>query len=666
MADDLDQFVAPRYRSAGRRPEARNDRRASADAPLAALRGALAGVAGAPGDIESFIRMLPGLSEETVLPTSDDIEKRLPFREASNTPVGRAFTEVGKVGGGFYTGPGSPLRALAKLPQSVRKAGRDFAVASGQPAVNVVKNKGGNWINGVGGVERELAQLKRDSTADIFDRLPANIQKEVDAEAGIEELIKRYPKEWSAAQDPIDQWIDKQLTRYIKNEMATPEDPIRALAEQGITHATIEDVTAPSLWKAREERGFPREGMGQSDLAKAWESASDRPISTASAGAYARPLSETERKMGLSALTDDNPWLLKVPPNTPVHAIEGRDFAENLGFRHLIDELRNATNPDSGLPRELLLKYSSLPQVSVPQAVQRVHDINAWRAAQKAEADLARANNAATVLYKDYPDKGFRWVELKMPEKTGKTVQISKPAANLDEEMDMIEEIGRPDFLGGAGDEAVYNARVQSEIAGRSGDEAEKLLRDALKYEGETMGHCVGGGDYCHKILAGEGRIFSLRDAKGQPHVTIETRPFQEDIRQLPDHVLDAFDEASAPGPNQFQGSPEDFVNLHYPELAARLNDKIESIVQIKGKANRAPNEEYLPMVQDFVRSGKWSKVHDLENAGLRFNPETKTYDLIDPKQGFAQGGVVGGQETGYNSARIDALAQQLDAELFQ
>lgn len=61
------------YRSAGRRPESQQDRRASADAPLAALRGFLSGVVGAPGDLESLVRMLPGLSSRTILPTSEEL-----------------------------------------------------------------------------------------------------------------------------------------------------------------------------------------------------------------------------------------------------------------------------------------------------------------------------------------------------------------------------------------------------------------------------------------------------------------------------------------------------------------------------------------------------------------------------------------------------------------
>jgi hypothetical protein len=111
-------------------------------------------------------------------------------------------------------------------------------------------------------------------------------------------------------------------------------------------------------------------------------------------------------------------------------------------------------------------------------------------------------------------------------------------------------------------------------------------LADALKYEGETMGHCVGG--YCPDVVAGKTRIYSLRDAKGQPHVTIEVRPGE-----------------SLQGLAAYQA--------RYPE-----GNIPSEIVQIKGKGNRKPNEEYLPFVQDFVRSGQWSDVGDIQNTGMR------------------------------------------------
>ena len=100
--------------------------------------------------------------------------------------------------------------------------------------------------------------------------------------------------------------------------------------------------------------------------------------------------------------------------------------------------------------------------------------------------------------------------------------------------------------------------------------------------------------------------MYSLRDAKGEPHATIEvgsSQPYR------------AFDEVNSGVPN-----PPD------------------RITQIKGKSNRAPNDEYLPYVQDFVKSGKWSDVNDLHNTGLLpfkggYTTKKELEELVKPAQ---------------------------------
>ena len=329
---------------------------------------------------------------------------------------------------------------------------------------------------------------------------------------------------------------------------------------------------------------------------------------------------------GPSPWVEGNPWLAKVPPEVPVHRINsGYRPADDLGFNHLIDELRNSLNPESGLPKELLMRYQDLPKVTVPQAAERVAQINAWRAAQKREADLLTANNAATVLHKEYPEKGLKWVEMKVPEGTN------------------------PAYLG--------NKKYEDPLV--------NTLADALKYEGDQMAHCVGG--YCPDVLEGRSRIFSLRDAKGKPHTTIEVRPGEYARADLSEDQFELVrDLARKRGvvPNQ------SILREALPELP----DLPSIIKQIKGFKNGKPDDEYLPYVQDFVKSGKWSDVGDLQNTGLIRHPETgewvtgasRRQEVLDEiareQQGFAQGGLV---STGYNPELVNARAAQLEAELF-
>lgn len=51
-----------------------------------------------------------------------------------------------------------------------------------------------------------------------------------------------------------------------------------------------------------------------------------------------------------------------------------------------------------------------------------------------------------------------------------------------------------------------------------------------LKDEGHVMQHCVGG--YCDDVASGKSQIFSLRDADGNPHATIEWQP-PEDAKSM-------------------------------------------------------------------------------------------------------------------------------------
>jgi hypothetical protein len=378
--------------------------------------------------------------------------------------------------------------ALARVPRAakfaVTQAAKDFAHASAAGVPHVIKPKGGNWL--AGSVENAVEPMR------TYMPNPEDVRA-----AG---MNPDTPARYSA--DAMNKWIDTKLAKYVKNEMATPEDPIRALAEKGITHAELapeRSYYAPDFRARRRSVDFPEEGMGVSPEARAWEFAADDVIHNLPAGdrlAISSPPTAQARLLG------QNPWIAKVPPETMTYGVYGRNFEGQTQFEHLTDELRNAINPESGLPQHLLWKYQDLDKVTVPQAVQRVHDINTWRAAQKAEADALRANNAAAFTHKDYEDAPYKWVELKKPDElpegwTKRTKQGSSQEEWLTPEGRLTEDNVDP--------------RISS-------------LEDALKYEGETMGHCVGR--YCEDVLQGNSRIFSLRNKKtGEPHATIEVSP---------------------------------------------------------------------------------------------------------------------------------------------
>lgn len=518
----------------------------------------------------------------------------------------------------------SPLGALAA--KGAARAARPVARAAGE-AVNramltgegplakalapvapmpVVKPKGGNWL--AGSIESAVEPLK--PRVNTYQETPQVLEKygltsEQLLEIPRAERLKMYeefltPENRAAL--ATERWLDTKLAKYIKNEMATPEDPLRRLIqERGISHVPEETlleaqaIEPMSVGRAREAAGFPEEGFAQREhaergwplgaeedrtrMAAGWEALADEAIGTYRAGS--RMFSDPELPV-----VQENPWLTKVPPETPVYST-GPMSVVDLDFRHLVDELRNALDPATDLPRELRLQPKDLDKITVPDAVERVAKINAWRAEQKAAADLARANNAASVEYRAYQtvpgtdlpnEKGLRWVELRAP---------SNESMPLEERKALI-------------------ARLRAE-GGDPETWPRKQLEAALKYEGDTMGHCVGG--YCPEVISGEKRIFSLRDAKGEPHVTIEVAPSRDPSI--------TFSEARARAAEEGLATNDD-------ELTARADEIIRStlgppdIIQIKGKQNRAPKDDYLPFVQDFVKSSDWGRVGDPQNAGLR------------------------------------------------
>ncbi len=106
---------------------------------------------------------------------------------------------------------------------------------------------------------------------------------------------------------------------------------------------------------------------------------------------------------------------------------------------------------------------------------------------------------------------------------------------------------------------------------------------EALDFESEYMGHCVGKGMYDKGVKDGSIKIYSLRDENGEPHATFEVHG-----------------------------------NL---------------IEQCKGKQDKAPVAKYRPYVQEFVRTKKFDIGGDMQNIGL-IKHNRKYYDLFNLPKG--------------------------------
>jgi hypothetical protein len=520
---------------------------------------------------------------------------------------------------------------------------REMVMAMGaNTQSNVIKPYGGNWLGGgeqLGIPENDLRRLK------------AKVGYSIEPEKQLAKMQERYTPEAMESLSPelrvpvdramkeitdaiaINKWIDGNLTNYVKKEMGTPDDPVRKLAEQGITHTELraDPDRMEYLQAIRKAEGFPAEGMAQSPLAKQWENITDDSIRVSKAGkiqgaagiservaqaraevdAYTKELDKNflermrdhtgndifslkevemltrmpeiqkaeilgdtrykelkenlyelmAREQGFEKRAGElNPFVSKLDPETRLYS--GSTY--ELGFDHIIDVLKE----DIAAGR---IRPEQLNKVSMEQAVRRTYEY---------DQELAKKMNAARLtaraelpVYKEYPE-GLKWVELNRPgdfaaesDAMGHSVRGYEPPE------------GHPDWTKGSGD------------SGYSG-----------------YGH--GGWE---AIKSGNAKVYSLIDSKGEPHVTVETHPSKYALR------WDVVKEYMPAAEQEAKQLPNGYTDRDVSDIAMRMAKENEppSISQIKGKQNAAPKADYLPFVQDFVRSGKWSDVGDFSNTGL-------------------------------------------------
>jgi hypothetical protein len=628
----------------GKRREDRQDREAAKSFPVDLARGAVAGFVGMPADILN----IPGAVYSAVTDKdlykipygSEDILKSLPF--GTETPAGQFASGLGILGGGsanigpairgvkagargaLAAGRAGARMAERVVPQIMERGGAGADVLSGLAQgsrSNVIKPKGGNWLGG--SVERALEKLKRDTAAgndpaEMLSRMRERYTPEEIAKLP-EGVMKQHVLNSFAELErdvALNNWVDRNLTNYVKKEMATPEDPVRRLAEEGITHLPANEIDFHTQWVpedlalSRMRAGFPTEGLGQSNTAKGWEAITDSYINSAPASEYTKPLTESEVRRGFGSVVGDNPWLTKLDPETPVQYIKSADsIAQDLRLDHIMDVLREDVNSGRIRPEQL-------NKVSMEQAVRRTYEYDQEMAKRMRETALKQQEGFP--LYKEYPE-GYRWIELTTPEP-------KIPEGSVFEEYNGMQRLFGPD-----GESLSVGATKEEATKLYKRQEREKQLEEALQYEGDTMGHCVGG--YCPDVLEGRSRIFSLRDAKGEPHVTIEVEPNQnpypvsgEAFAMLPQATKAQYGQYVREW-RQRNPNVTELTDEHTAQALreAGVQPQPDRVIQIKGKQNAAPKDTYLPYVQDFVRSGQWSDVGDLRNTGL-----IRKSDLID------------------------------------
>ena len=492
-------------------------------------------------------------------------------------PLGRVAKKVGKAGAKVV---GEELnRAILDNSGALAK----FVPEAAKPKY-VIKPKGGNWL--AGSIEQAVGPLKT-GTFDEAGLIGLANRQGVDVAENV-----RIRQEPSIA---LNKWIDQKLVKYLKNELATPEDPVRDLAERGITHAHVEPTAYTLINELnRKKAGFPKEGMGVSPQAKAWENKSDTFINKLKA-------SDLTPKIDDSNVVKENPWLLKVPPETSIYDLRSGS-SRDLGFSHLIDELDNATNPESTLPANLRLTPAQLDKVTMSDAVKLVSKINDWRAAEAAKAELAG-----------------------MSENLMAAPRLQDPTAQLS----FVKEPGM----------------TWVDIPATTDKKANKLCTTI----GKQAGWCTQEGNTATRYGSGDNRLTTLLDAEGRPHAQakISSIPQSGDIMEDIDDLLGSMSAAEQRKFNKFLGSDDfygeqeealEWLQTNMPKAYDRYIASVSgppSIGEIKPVGNYFDSEraleyekrdpQYRAKITDsvvkFLNSGEWSEVKDLD-----------IYDIIDAK----------------------------------
>jgi len=380
-------------------------------------------------------------------------------------------------------------------------------------------------------------------------------------------------------------WADSRIKSYLNKHAGTDTDPLKDVRVPMMGEdVRWEDLTdqiihnqEPNLGDVAKRQLGVRPGEALWNITPDWSTGTMQ--ETRAITSYLSHVGDYLREFKDVTPQSPGQWLISRGPE----ALQNRIARlAGQGEEAQIEAVRNSPEYQRYLK---VFDNNPLGELRNVDLIRAVQETSAQDVRQAAKMAKARVNQAGTVTFKEYPD-GMKWVEVgKVPDELPKGYKIEPDTSNHGQGF----QVRKPDGSLLFNDETMrvptlYTEAEAIEFARKS------VANDALRNEGDIMGHCVGG--YCEYVHSGESKIYSLRDKQGMSHVTVEVEPEGAQVR--------------TPYGNNPTG-----------EIVREPN-----IVQIKGKQNRAPMDKYLPYVQDFVKGGKWGEVGDLQNTGLIKNPE--------------------------------------------
>ena len=265
--------------------------------------------------------------------------------------------------------------------------------------------------------------------------------------------------------EALDNWMNTKLRKFILNEMGSKNDSVRLAADEGFT-------LGPGDYEKLADDAISENTQTAGTYLNRYNMFMDDDFISLGDGT---PMRESAMGKQIIKLVEENPWLSKVPPETVIRDVDEYALTNNLNFQHMIDEIQNAMDPNTTLPRQLQISPKDLKKISMRQMVEKISKINDWR---MKEADkvgkkelLDNIANTDTVI--DLPDFDLSFVD----KKGGGWVQM-------------------PDAASDSGGKVCT-------IIGKSG------------------GWCTQGSEMAESYGSGSSRLYALLDGEGRPHIQL-------------------------------------------------------------------------------------------------------------------------------------------------
>jgi hypothetical protein len=581
-------------------------------------------------------------------PTFNTVMFDQPTLEKSGPLMARTFQFGGLVSKALKSGAKKGASSVDNVvPSSARSL---FPEQESSLFPSIIKEEGGNWMAGSTSPKEFVRPLYR---AD-------NLANPGDAKA-------------------LNNWIDKKLTPYIKNKMGTPSDPVRIQAEkEGILPiprpAPLEALLLED--RANMNRSVVR-GVDQSapvsttPAGQVWENLTDSAIEV---GTYKDMIPGTFR--GKLALTPDSVEgeLRRIGGDfavqNPTAKVSGMRIDEgtgnigyrpqNFGFDHIVDVLQE----DLTTRR---LSPDSLRGLSMEDAVRRTYEYDLDMAKKIAEGNIQSLKGVP--VHKAYPEQGFRWMQLDKPgyfaaesDAMGHSVRGYEPPPGHPDWTPQSGNKGSPGY-GYGGWEAIKSGDVK--VYSLADDMGKRYTTVEAVKEKHPLGFTYSSFT---RSRAGDNFPTELRQDFPQEDYLrkfgSETLPKEklQEIYELGKKLY--FENPNAFAENRLlSGAPAPSPMDSFQKAADQVVGELPpSINQIKGQVNGYIAEDAQPFVQDFLNSGNWSTVNNLNLArlkDLKDSPDLENFvksNQLDNRRFLT--------EAEYNKYETDYLRGELKGQL--